>query len=335
MAARVQAVAKIADREHHGRVKLDEAPYLAASRNAVVRCFGTQPQTNLEGFLFPDTYDFLTKTTSKQLVAGPDQDVLPQLAHGRSGLRALEEPHAVRRAEDRLDGREGGRGPRRPGEDRRGHLQPAPQPDAARDRRDPPLRPAHPADPVDHEGRPGEHEPVQHRQGLRDAADPDREPGPRRRSWRPPTRRTSTTSTTCASPAPGGTSSSRAATRSTRTSPRTATGRTRDDPGRAARPPGLALALAADAERRLRGGRARLELHGVRHRGSGGRGAGSRGPRLRRRERDDPAQGGRRRRLRRGRRRRGEHAALPGRARHRDQHRRRDPGRGRTRRAPA
>ena len=62
-------VAKIADREHHGRVKLAEAPYLAASRNAVVRCFGTQPQTNLEGFLFPDTYDFLTKTTSKQLVA--------------------------------------------------------------------------------------------------------------------------------------------------------------------------------------------------------------------------------------------------------------------------
>ena len=68
MAARVQAVAKIADREHHGRVRLGEVPYLAASRNAVVRCFGTQPQANLEGFLFPDTYDFITKTTSKQLV---------------------------------------------------------------------------------------------------------------------------------------------------------------------------------------------------------------------------------------------------------------------------
>jgi UPF0755 protein len=68
MAARVQAVAKIADREHHGRVKLGEVPYLAASRGAVVRCFGTRPQTNLEGFLFPDTYDFFTTTTSKQLV---------------------------------------------------------------------------------------------------------------------------------------------------------------------------------------------------------------------------------------------------------------------------
>ncbi len=68
MAARVQAVAKIADREHHGRVKLGEAPYLAASRSAVVRCFGTKPQTNLEGFLFPDTYDFFTTTTSRQLV---------------------------------------------------------------------------------------------------------------------------------------------------------------------------------------------------------------------------------------------------------------------------
>ncbi len=68
MAARVQAVAKIADREHHGRVKLGAATYLAASRKSVVRCFGTEPQTNLEGFLFPDTYDFLTTTTSKQLV---------------------------------------------------------------------------------------------------------------------------------------------------------------------------------------------------------------------------------------------------------------------------
>ena len=69
MAVRVRDVAKIADREHHGRVKLGEAPYLAASAKAVVRCFGSSPQTNLEGFLFPDTYDFTTATTSGQLVA--------------------------------------------------------------------------------------------------------------------------------------------------------------------------------------------------------------------------------------------------------------------------
>jgi UPF0755 protein len=61
-------VAKIADHEHRGRVRLAEGPYLAASANAVVRCFGPSSRTNLEGFLFPDTYDFVTKTTSRQLV---------------------------------------------------------------------------------------------------------------------------------------------------------------------------------------------------------------------------------------------------------------------------
>ena len=52
-----------------------------------------------------------------------------------------------------------------PGErplDRRRDLQPAARPDAARDRRDAPLRPAHPADAVDHAVGAREHEPVQH-----------------------------------------------------------------------------------------------------------------------------------------------------------------------------
>ena len=48
--------------------------------------------------------------------------------------------------------------------------------------------------------------------------------------------------------------------------------------------------------------------------------------RLRRRQRDDPAQAGCRRRLRRGRRRGGEHARLPRRPRDRRQHRQGDPG---------
>jgi UPF0755 protein len=69
MAVRVKAVARIAEHERqHKRVRLAEAPYLAASKSAVVPCFGRTRQTNLEGFLFPATYDFLRRTTSQQLV---------------------------------------------------------------------------------------------------------------------------------------------------------------------------------------------------------------------------------------------------------------------------
>jgi UPF0755 protein len=69
MAVRVKVVAKIAERERHKPVALSEPAYLASSRSGVVRCFGRTRWTNLEGFLFPATYDFLRKTTSRQLVA--------------------------------------------------------------------------------------------------------------------------------------------------------------------------------------------------------------------------------------------------------------------------
>jgi uncharacterized YceG family protein len=67
MAARVQAVAKIAKRESRRKVKLAEAAYLAATRHPrVIPGFGSKP-LELEGFLFPDTYDFDKKTTSADL----------------------------------------------------------------------------------------------------------------------------------------------------------------------------------------------------------------------------------------------------------------------------
>jgi UPF0755 protein len=69
MAARVKAVAAIAERERHRRVRLRSPAYLAASRQAVVPCFGRGTRTNLEGFLFPATYDFLRVTPSRRLVA--------------------------------------------------------------------------------------------------------------------------------------------------------------------------------------------------------------------------------------------------------------------------
>jgi UPF0755 protein len=69
MADRVTAVARIARRKRHRRVTLNRVQYLKASRVATIPCFKPKRQRNLEGFLFPATYDFLAATTSKQLVA--------------------------------------------------------------------------------------------------------------------------------------------------------------------------------------------------------------------------------------------------------------------------
>ena len=68
MAARVQAVAKIAKREGRRKVKLSGQAYLAATAHRrAIPGFGAK-KLPLEGFLFPDTYDFDRKSTSSQLV---------------------------------------------------------------------------------------------------------------------------------------------------------------------------------------------------------------------------------------------------------------------------
>jgi UPF0755 protein len=68
MTERVQAVAKIAERKKGRPVALSGAAYALASKRAVLPCFTPRRQTNLEGFLFPATYDFLATTTARQLV---------------------------------------------------------------------------------------------------------------------------------------------------------------------------------------------------------------------------------------------------------------------------
>jgi UPF0755 protein len=68
MAARAQAVAKIAVKESHRKVKLSGSSYAAATaKPRVIAGFGDEKH-DLEGFLFPDTYNFDRKTTSAQLV---------------------------------------------------------------------------------------------------------------------------------------------------------------------------------------------------------------------------------------------------------------------------
>ncbi|HWB22168.1 MAG TPA: endolytic transglycosylase MltG [Gaiellaceae bacterium] len=69
MAAEVKTIAAKADREQHGRVRITEPAYLAASKHGVVPCFGKKAQPNLEGFLFPAGFDFDIKTTSRILVS--------------------------------------------------------------------------------------------------------------------------------------------------------------------------------------------------------------------------------------------------------------------------
>ena len=74
MAARVGAVAKIARRESHRKVKLSEGAYLAATaKPRLVPGFGTK-KVPLEGLLFPDTYDFDRSSTSAQLVTDQLQE---------------------------------------------------------------------------------------------------------------------------------------------------------------------------------------------------------------------------------------------------------------------
>jgi UPF0755 protein len=74
MAERAQTVAKIAVDESHRKVKLTGRGYAAATAKPVlIQGFGSK-RLPLEGFLFPDTYDFDRLSTSAQLVQGQLQE---------------------------------------------------------------------------------------------------------------------------------------------------------------------------------------------------------------------------------------------------------------------
>lgn len=74
MIARTQAVAKIAVHESHRRVKLSGAAYAAATaKPRTIPGFGRK-KFPLEGFLFPDTYNFDRTSTAAQLVSAQLQE---------------------------------------------------------------------------------------------------------------------------------------------------------------------------------------------------------------------------------------------------------------------
>jgi UPF0755 protein len=70
MAERIVAVNKIAVKKRHVDPKLSSKTYLAATESSLLpaKYNGDKKKRPLEGFLFPATYDFTAKTTSKKLV---------------------------------------------------------------------------------------------------------------------------------------------------------------------------------------------------------------------------------------------------------------------------
>ena len=133
----------------------------------------------IEGFLFPATYEFTPKTTSEAARRRPDRALQRQLGEGRPRCGEEEEPDALRRADHRVDGREGDDRAGRAAEGRGRDLQPAQGPHAARDRRDDPLRARRPRHRIAARLPARERQPVQHAQPHRAAADADRESGSR------------------------------------------------------------------------------------------------------------------------------------------------------------
>jgi UPF0755 protein len=70
MAARIKAVNQIARQKRKINPRLSPRVYLAATANSKIpgTFAGDHKRRSLEGFLFPSTYDFIQKTTSRQLV---------------------------------------------------------------------------------------------------------------------------------------------------------------------------------------------------------------------------------------------------------------------------
>ena len=107
MVERVVAVRKIAKQKRKITPKLSGDAYAAATKVAKPPRAFREDAKGIEGFLFPATYEFTPKTTGKQLVADQLEFFEENWAEVDLAYAKNEEPHAVRRADHRLDGREG------------------------------------------------------------------------------------------------------------------------------------------------------------------------------------------------------------------------------------
>ena len=129
-----------------------------------------------EGFMFPATYTLLegAPVRPREQAARRLQGQLPQRRHV---VRPAQEPHALRRADDRLAGRARGAARQGAPADRLGDLQPPARGDAARDRRHDPL-PHQQLAAADPRLRAQRRQRLQLAPAPRPAADPDRQPRP-------------------------------------------------------------------------------------------------------------------------------------------------------------
>ena len=117
MAERVTAVDEIARRKRNGTCARGSAPRICARRAASVRsaASGASRSATSRASSSRRRTTSCKQTTSKQLVADSSTTFWRELAQGRPPLRREEEPDAVRRADDRVDDREGGAGVRASG----------------------------------------------------------------------------------------------------------------------------------------------------------------------------------------------------------------------------
>ena len=140
MVKRVAEVRQIAKTKRKVTPKLSGNTYAVATKAAKVPAPFRKHARGIEGFLFPATYEFTPKTTAKQLVEDQIEHFNDELGEGRPAVREDEAADAIRRPDHRLDGREGDDRARRAAARGGRDLQPAEGADAARDRRNDPLR---------------------------------------------------------------------------------------------------------------------------------------------------------------------------------------------------
>ena len=74
--------------------------------------YGGKNAKNLEGFLFPDTFELKPSAPVDDLVELQLQDFKQQIKNVEHEVREVEEPDRLRRGHDRLDDRARGRGRR-------------------------------------------------------------------------------------------------------------------------------------------------------------------------------------------------------------------------------